>query len=141
MTSPGPPPTFIQDLQCTNTAYAPEWSGNICLSYRQPLDLDLFGFPLLFTANVNAFLTSKYFNSFDGDPNTLQSGFGKIDARIAISDQGGRWELAFLGRNLTNCLTTRNAFAAPFGPFGAGVAYLNLLDRTRQLAIQASYNF
>lgn len=95
-----------QQLSGTQMIRAPEWSANLGFDYEMPVGSGL----KLRLGNNNQY-SSKY-PSFlaAGRPNrdNLQRGYLKIDASIAISSDDDRWEVALLGRNLTDKLVTSN---------------------------------
>jgi hypothetical protein len=61
----------------------------------------------------NANYVSRYFHQVDQDPADIQPGYVKVDARVAVGDNDGRWELALLGRNLTDKKTKVFSADAP----------------------------
>ena len=134
---PGQAPTFAQDLSGHPLPFAPDWSGTFGGEWRAPLGFEAFGNGVVLVSRLHVFFTADYFADGDGDPNVLQDGFTKIDLRIALADQDGRWELAFIGRNLTDELTAHSRLDS----VGMPGAYSALTDRTRQLGLQARINF
>jgi len=130
-----------QDLSGKKTRFAPEWSGNIYIEYQAPLRY--FGLSqtifadlkLLSQLNIN--LSDSYFLSSDLEPLLKQQGYAKLNLRIALVDRLDRWEIAFLGKNLSNKLTSND---------GNDVALLNgpvarLTERPRSFAVQAKLAF
>ena len=63
-----------------------------------------------------------------------QSGYAKLDARVAFGRSDGLWELAIIGKNLTNKITAsyRQTIVAP-GSFQA------LADPRRSVGLQVTY--
>jgi len=119
-------PSCVQDMSGKRRAYSPEWSGNIGLSYTAPLkNLELRFSPL-------AYFTSDFFESATADPLLMQTGSVKFDATIAVGRSDGRWELALIGKNLTNKLTSSYRAGVATSP---GTIYASL-DPARSLAIQ-----
>jgi iron complex outermembrane receptor protein len=51
----------------------------------------------------------EHFLAPDNDPRAVQESYTKIDARIAVGNLPGRWEVALIGKNLTDEIT--KAFA------------------------------
>jgi len=112
--------------------YAPKWSGSANASYHAPLTDKL---ELRLNGTVN--FTSGFFTASDDDPYTLQKGFAKIDARIAIGSIEKGWELALIGKNLTDKLTTSQSNDMPL----ANGSYFKSVDRPRSIALQFGYKF
>ena len=134
---PGQAPTFAQDLSGQDLSFAPEISGTVGATYRQPLDFQVFGNTVEFVSRVDVFFTDDFSTDGDGDPAAREDGFAKIDLRVALADQGGKWEFAFVGRNITDELTSHWRSDTT----GLPGTYTALTDRTRQLGIQARLSF
>ncbi len=120
------------DLTGESLIFSPDWSGVFNLDYVMPIASDLelsFGLDVVFT--------DEFFTAADNDPNTMQDAYEKIDARIAIGDQDGVWQVALVGKNLTDEFTTSQSNDLPQG----GGSYFALLERTRSIALQAKYSF
>ena len=125
-----------QNMSGKTLQFAPDFSGNVGATLKYPLGASLKG-----SAQIDVFFTSKYQTANSQDPNTIQEGFSKIDLRFAIAPQNGNWELALVGRNITNKYTSHWIDAGVFGPFGTGIAYQAFFDRPRQIELQAKYSF
>jgi len=122
----------LQDLQGESGPFAPEWSGNIYAQYEYPL-----GDNLLLTLRGDANYKDDFYTDADLDPNSLQESYWKYNARIALSDQGGNWEVAAYGRNLSDEATYSFTVDAPLS---AGI-YANGVEEPRVYGLQARYNF
>jgi iron complex outermembrane recepter protein len=113
-----------------------KYSGTAGLEYRTPLTagLDLM-------ASTNLFYTSSYYAAPTLDPRLRQNGYAKVDARIGIGSQG-RWEVAVLGKNLTNRkpLTFADVTPLAYSVFGA---YNNfeLFGEGRTFVLQGRIDF
>lgn len=119
-------PTCLQDLSGKRRAFAPEWSGNVGASYDTALTDAL---KLSLQGNV-------YFSSFTyqqpvADRFIAQPGYAKIDARIGVGGEDGRWEIALVGKNLTNKLTAGYRQNTP-----GSQAFQALADPPRSVGIQ-----
>lgn len=99
----GQPRFTAQALGGTQMVRAPKWSANFGFDYEIPL---VSGLRLQLT-NSNQ-LSSKY-PTFPavGVPNDshIQDGFVKVDASLALKGRDDRWEIALIGRNITNKIT------------------------------------
>jgi iron complex outermembrane receptor protein len=76
------------------------------------------------------------------DLSAIQPAWGKLDARIAIGAPDGKWEIALVGRNLTNKLTLAYGGAGGltsvvFAPDARNV----VVDPPRAVLITASTKF
>ncbi len=128
----GTPSAFRNASGGTN-AFSPKWAFNLKLDYRRPVGATLEGRAML---NVN--YSDKY--SATGDLDALyarQDAFTKIDLRLSLGDIDGRWDVALIGKNLTNELVSTNSNDQPLVP-GNGFA---LTDRLRSYALQATFRW
>lgn len=85
-----------QDLSGESRALAPKWRGNLGFNYRRPigsgLEVGLSGNLKL----LDSYTLSEYIT------NAVQDGYALIDASVRLGSADGRWELAVIGRNLTD---------------------------------------
>ncbi|HEX8055535.1 MAG TPA: TonB-dependent receptor, partial [Novosphingobium sp.] len=121
-TAPGPTGATIvngkygfytaQDLSNTPMIRAPQWAINFGFDYEMPIGS---GLKLMFTNN-NQY--SSKFVTFPavGRPNNdnYQSAFIKIDAGLTLKDASDRWEVAVIGKNVTDKITASNCSATNF---------------------------
>jgi hypothetical protein len=78
------------------------------------------------------------------DPRTKQDATTQVSARVAISDTDGNWEVALLGRNLTDETVINFGGNTPLGGTltgGAGNSYYAFVNRPMNVALQAKYSF
>lgn len=121
-----------QDLAGQAMRRSPKWNMNLGASYDQPINSDLN-----LILSVDGKYTSKYFTIDSNDPFTVQSGFWLMNASARLASAQD-WELAVIGRNLFNKLylnDTINGVSMPAGTYQA------FTPRTREVAIQATFNF
>ncbi len=90
------------------------------------------GDALIARARVDANYRSQLYLDGTLDPNVLQGGYTKFNARLSIGADSGRWEVAVYGRNLTNEATYTASINAPLG---AG-AYMASIEEPRTLGLQ-----
>ena len=121
-----------QDLAGEDTNFAPRLSGNLNLEYSAPL-----GDNLLFSARVDVSYRDEMFTQGDNDPIDKLDSFTKWDARLGISSADEAWEVALIGKNLTDETYALFSGDTPFtgGSHGSPVA----LPRT--VSLQGSYSF
>ncbi|MGE3474880.1 MAG: TonB-dependent receptor [Rhodospirillaceae bacterium] len=91
---------------------------------------------------LDVFFTSKYHASNTFDPALVQKGYATLGLRVGFGPDSGLWQLAFIGRNLTNERYIQFGGDTPLAgsTFGANSDYA-FADRGRTLAIQARVNF
>ena len=113
--------------------------SNVALDYRMPLSSSLtFGFGL------NVDYSSSFIVAANLDPRMFQPSFEKYGARLSVGAPDGRWEVALIGRNLSDERIRQTASAMPLATTitkNTGVAYNGIFDRPRTIALTASMKF
>lgn len=123
----------VQDLSGENLQYAPETSFTINGEYTWVLgkyDLSLF---------VQAYHSASFQSATDNDPNTIQKSYTKYDATLSLSPQDEQWNIALVGRNLSDKLTTN--FANDAGPSSFIGSYFYFVESPFALSLQATMKF
>ncbi len=114
-----------------------DFSGNITMDFDAPVsdDYELTG---LVALNY----VSSYNSAQTQDPAGIQDGYAKINARLGFGPQDGPWELAILGKNITNQIVKQYNGDNPLGgsTFGANSNY-TFYGQGRTIALQGSLKF
>ncbi|MGL6222417.1 MAG: TonB-dependent receptor [Steroidobacteraceae bacterium] len=131
--------TCAQDLSGLATSFAPEWSGTTSLEYRRALAREWLGLPLALRARVDWMFTDEFYTTVNGAPGSKQPSYAKLDARLALGSADGRWEVALVGRNLTDELY--GVWYEPLVGAGPNTGYFATTARTRQLGLQLNVNY
>lgn len=120
----------------TPLQFAPKWSGNVGARFEEDVSEDLS-----FLASVNTLFRSKYFVADGYSPIWgVQKGWAKLDGRLQIGGSDDGWNVALVGRNITNKKTVGAAIRLP--PSITGVTRsINWMDEYRSLAIEATIRF
>jgi len=122
-------PPCSQDMSGQRRAFAPEFSGSIGASIRFTVSkMELRIDPLMY-------FTSGYFITPSADPLLYQSGNTKFDLRLALGPSHQKWELALIGRNLSDKLTSSLRGSASF----PGSSY-GMPDPVRAVLVQFTFN-
>lgn len=119
--------------------YTPEWTGALIGDYER-----LVGNNLRFRTTAELIYSDDYIWSPTLDPLASQGAFTKINLRLGIGSEDGTWEVALVGRNLTDEDVSNfggNATLASAFTGGTGNAYYTFVDRPRSIALQAVYRF
>jgi len=130
------PPTCnpaTNNLAGARLVRAPEWKGDAFVEARWPLPHDLF-----LAGRLSANYQGRSFFQPDEHPLNSQPAFTKLNARLAIGAQDGPWELALVGRNLTNEVTSSQGFNTP--AFG-GDSHMALVGQPRTVTLELSLDF
>ena len=113
--------------------YASKWTGNVQAHHTLPISDNL-----QVDTTLVASLRTKYFDSTDYDPNYgIQPTYVKLDARVQLGASDGKWDVAVVGKNLTDQLTVGSALAYPLGVERA----IKWLDEGRSVAIEGTIRF
>lgn len=122
----------FQDLSDKPLQYAPDYSYNVTAEYVWPLtdSLDLIGFVRIYGEDEKEL-------ALDLDPNTVQDSFTKVDARLTLGDNEGRWELSLIGRNLGDEETI--GFANDINFFRG--SYFGITEAPRSMILQGTMRF
>ena len=114
-------------------AFAPKFSGSVGLEYYTELTDSL---ELKFA--VDALYKGDYYTNADLNPFTQQESFTKINARLSLLDINGTWQVALVGKNLTDETTV--SFSTDMPLIGPGF-YAAWVEPGRSISLQLSYNF
>lgn len=112
-----------QDLSGRRLVRAPDWTGNISADYEMPVGNDM---KLILGAAVN--YSSTYTTALVDLPGFAFGPFAKVDGNITLQGPDDAWDVALIGRNLTNKITTGQCFNSNtqngviFGGLVAGAA-------------------
>jgi iron complex outermembrane receptor protein len=119
----------FQNLSGQPMTFAPKWSGMVGLDLTQPLTDALTA-----TARFDMEFTGDQYIGPDNDPRVFQKGFAKVNMTLALgaSDQG--WEVAVIGKNLTDKVT--KAFENDI--IGYSGAFFAHVLRGRSFAVRVS---
>ena len=134
-----PGPGGFCDYTGKRNALSPKWSGNLNLDYTTPISGSM-----KIAANFNVDFSSAYIASANLDPRTRQDSYAKLGARLALAEIDNKWEIALIGRNLTNQRILQTASSMPLATTitrNAGNAYNGIVDRPRTIAVQLTGRF
>ena len=124
-----------QDLTGHQLPYNPKWAGVVGFSYdtgiTDALKLGIDG---------TAAYSGAYWANTTENPLARQADFWRINAAIRLHDADDRWEVALIGRNLTNERYGVYLTDKPGGP-ATGGQILAATGRTREVAVQATVRF
>lgn len=124
--------TEICDLTDKTTPFAPELSSSIFLDYITEVGSDM---ELFLQLNVN--YVDDVFLDTDLDTNVMQKANTKVNARIALANVDGIWEVALIGKNLTDETTFSAGLDVPLVAGG----YMGYTDAPRTVSVQGTYRF
>lgn len=127
-------PEFSQDLTGETLPRAPRWTFGLSSYYDMPVGPGL-------SLGVNAGVTYKddYITMEDNNPIAVQDGFALLNAGAHLYTDDERYEIALIGRNLTDErfieYSVNKSFGKPTGDYQAAT------PRGREIRLQARYRF
>jgi len=125
-------PGFVQDLTGRTRLLAPKWSGSVGASYDAPISNDIS-----FGLSGELIFTDSYGTQAALNPVAFQGSTVKINVAVRVYSDDDRWEVALIGRNLTNELMIANSADKPGN---AGDVFGQIL-RGRQIGIEAIFRY
>ena len=116
---------------------APDFTGYLSADYRWML-----GDRLRMGLTADLIYSAEYLESLTLDPMAKQDAYAKINARLSLGDASGRWEVALVGRNLTDETVVSYAGDAPLANrlFRAR-SYYGFVDQPLSIALEARLKF
>ncbi|KHK89849.1 TonB-dependent receptor [Novosphingobium malaysiense] len=131
----------FQDLSGTQTAMAPAWTGTLGVTYDTQVgeNSDL-------TLSVDSKYSDDYLPSGFGNPYSRQSAFVTIDASAKLS-YGEHWDIALIGKNLTNRFIATGVVDGPGTGSGTGTAagihadQIGLITNPRSVSLQLTWHY
>lgn len=106
-----------QDLSGVPTAVAPKWTGTAGIAYETEVSTGL-----KLGTNIDMRYSGSYIASSFGDKATTQSAYAVLDAGIRIGASDDSWQLALIGKNLTDKFYFTGGGTAPSTGSGTGTA-------------------
>ncbi len=104
-----------QDLGGAPLSVAPRWTGNLGINYEVSVGTsNKLGF------NVDSRYSASYLASGFGNPLSRQDKFLTIDAGVRFGAEDDNWQLAVIGKNLTNQFYVSGVVDGPSTGSGTG---------------------
>lgn len=117
--------------------FTPEIQGNVGIDYTMN-----FSNGLKLVNTLDFIYSAEYLTTPSLDPKFEQPSYTKINARIALSGHDDMWELALIGKNLTDESVVTYANGLPVATtVSSGTAYYAFYERPRNIAIQGTIRF
>lgn len=125
------------DYDGKTNQYVADYSGNVGFTYTDYVTRDLE-----FRGSLDAVFTGDYNPSQNLDPRTEQGAYVEFNARLALSNVAQGWEVALVGKNLTDrtIRTYQNDTPLANSIFEAP-SYYAFLKRPRSIALALNYRF
>ena len=142
LVGPAPDGAPLQDLSDKPTSDSPKWVGTIGMEYERPA-----GGGWRVAASADLRLSGRYSVSPFAQPLDVQPAYAALDATLRASTADQRWQIALIGKNLTNRFIVTYASdlpstgTAPGGTTGSLADQFGLFapGRTVQLQLTCSH--
>ena len=121
------------DLTGEHLPYSPEHQLSLFLNHTSRLDGGLIIDTIIDTNYTDEFTTQN-----DNDPLDGQDGYAKVNARVSLQSEGDGWEIALVGKNLTDKTTTNYATDLPQAG-STGEAHAKFTQQPRTAALQFNW--
>ena len=115
---------------------APKWKGSGYVQVDVPVSTDL-----VLTARGSADHTTRSYMQGDLNPLNSQAPYTRYDARIAIHNSSDKWEIALVGRNLSNEVIVTQAFNTPLLYTAASNSHVVMVAPPRTISIEAMIRY
>jgi len=106
-----------QDLSGEQLSVAPRWTGNLGINYEVSI-----GSANKLGLNIDSKYSASYLASGFGNPLSRQSKYVTIDAGLRFGAEDDNWQLALIGKNLTNQFYITGVVDGPSTGGGTGTA-------------------
>jgi outer membrane receptor protein involved in Fe transport len=132
----------FQDLGGKSLMLAPRWTATLGMNLERPI-----GNGLALNVSADARYSGSYLASNSAIPASRQSRYVSLDGMIGLSTENKGWELALIGKNLTNRFILTGTFEAPFtgsgtgSPVGVPSDLAGLVASPRTVQIRATRRF
>jgi iron complex outermembrane receptor protein len=125
------------DYKGKTNQYVADYSGNVGFVYTRS-----FGEAMEFRAGTDFTFTDDYNSSQNLDPSQIQDGYVRINMRLSLADIDAGWELAVVGKNLTDeaVISYSNDVPLANSSFGS-IGHYAFIERPRSVAVQAAYRW
>jgi iron complex outermembrane recepter protein len=131
-----------QNLNDAPLSVAPKWTGNFGVAYDAPVGSDFrIGF------NVDARYSDAYLASGFGNPRSRQDSYVTLDVGVRFGAEDDNWEIALIGKNLTNVFYVSGVVDGPSTGSGTGTPagiradQLGFVNLPRTVRVQVTKRF
>lgn len=119
--------------------FTPELQGNLSANHTTTLSGGL-----TLSSTLDLIYSDEYLSAPTLDPRMVQDSYVKVNARLALSGQDDRWEVALIGKNLTDEAIVSYSNGLPVATVltgGTGSGYYAFYERPRSVALQGTLRF
>ncbi len=122
------------DYEGKSNQYVADYSGNVAFNY-----VSSFGDGMEFRAATDFVFTDSYNSSQNLDPSQEQDGYVKVNMRLGLADVKDGWEVALVGKNLTDEEVVSYSNDTPLANSSfQSIGHYAFVERPRSVALQMS---
>jgi len=131
-----------QDLSGSPTSVAPRWTASLGANYEAYV-FDRF----IIDMDIDSRYSDSYLASSFGNPVSKESSYVMLNAAIRLRTSDDRWELAVIGKNLTNKFVVNGGHDTVGTGSGTGTDagvpsdFYGLVGMPRSVQVQATWRF
>ena len=122
----------MKDLTGETLIKSPAWDGSLFLDWSLPI-----GDSLVAGANLLVTYKDKFYHQPDLDENDAQDAASKLNLRLSLGNVDRLWDVALVGRNLTNEYVKNWSFDTPFAPG----AHSSSIEPLRTIMLEGTFRF
>ena len=125
------------DYKGKTNLFVADYTGVLSAEYSLPIGADLnLGFDL------DLIFTDDHLLSSNLDPLQKQDAYTKVNARVSFGDIDRRWEVALIGKNLTDEVIKTLSGDVPLAGSNFGTpGFSSFFEQPRTVAIQVSLQY
>jgi iron complex outermembrane receptor protein len=130
----------LQDMKDKRLVGAPDWGATLSFDFDHPIGSG----GLRYRLSSNASYKSEYPTFLQDAPHGRQDSYWLLNANLSLYDDERGWEIALVGRNLTNEFYITSGFQDPLAavlPAGVEPDILGSVNRPRDVMVQLTYTF
>ena len=127
------------DVSGQRKEYTPEFQANIGAAWSDQLSNGLY-----LDAGMDLLYMDDYLYASNLDPQAEQDAFVLVNARLSLANSNDTWEVALIGRNLTDEAVINFGGNTPLAGVltsDGGNSYYGFVNRSRNIALQGVYRF
>ena len=127
------------DVKGERKEYTPELQANIGAVWSDQISNGYY-----LDAGMDLVYMDDYIYASNLDPKAKQDAFVLVNARVSLANAEDTWEVALIGRNLTDETVINFGGNTPLASVltgGTGNSYYGFVNRPRNIAVQGTYRF
>jgi len=125
------------DRKGATNQYVSDWTASLTADYTTEITAGID-----FRATLDLLYSDDYITSQNLDPRITQDAFVKVNLRLALIESTDRWELALLGKNLTDEAVVGYANEVPLsGSVFGSFSHYGFVEPPRTIALQGVLHF